>query len=256
MKKQFLIIATVLFSFSLGFFSCSDDEDGYVWLLEGIYDSEYGALKKCEYDAFNRITKLTWIGSGLIQEISTFEYGNGELIRTTTYPNVDRVDVSVYTPSGNRIIVNNCEYRYAELNSNGFPVKISNFYGNSTPCVDTDENIYEFEYDANGNVIRTGIEYDDKKNPFYYCTSPRWLLQLAVDANVGQNNMITATFETPAGIESTYNGSYTYDAKTGFPLKVSGLGTTPSGAPRDVVLTYKYIKRKINIAEVEVPPTF
>ena len=242
----------------------------YVQLLENTYMN--GKLFCVnEYDDMNRLVKMNLYNTDYpdwgIYRTFTFTYDSESNItsdKITEYGHggdVTYTQTNLYSKTGNKIVINNNEKVYVELNEE-LPVKFSwedsgedgegNIHkrtrlrtyeyqnGNLTSLV------VEEEYTINGATssydITTSIRtYDENKSPFYYCKTPKWFMVWAAYAYYPdiKNNMLTHQYT------STYNNStsistYTYD-NVGFPLTVKIVNEKDGNIENE--LTYTYIKK-------------
>jgi len=169
---------------------------------------------KFEYDNQNRITKVTnYNQEGDISSARVFVYNNaGELASQI-------VDNFTYTctKNGNKITFYSGGEIYVviDLNAEGLPIKM-----------DSDYYFIEYKY-MNGNVSEfrgcwkesscdnLTYTYDDKKSPFYYSKTPKWVLVYCLGYDIKNN-----TNKHSGNVEYdyyTYTYSYTYN-EFGFPL--------------------------------------
>jgi hypothetical protein len=140
-----------------------------------------------EYDAQYRISKrLNYSYSGTLFSTETLTYNaNRDLVEVSDEKYWNTI---TFTKNGNKISDNigGSTFIEIEMNYQGLPVKLSYLSGNRV----SETHTYTWE---NGNVTQEDWEYyggeyfdsssgtytyiyDDKKSPFYYCTTPKWFL--------------------------------------------------------------------------------
>ena len=158
------------------------------WNLKVLdFISYNGNTYKFEYDNQNRLTMYSSFFNNELRFTKTFIYNGNDLVRTEIEYGEDSVDIQVYNKQGNRITItlNNLLNDFTEyildLDNDGYPVSLEKrMYagGHST--------FYTHEY-QNGNLIKImglsgshethyDCNYDDKKSPFYNCTTPVWYM--------------------------------------------------------------------------------
>ena len=190
MKKIFLLFALC----SLILVSCDDDKEpgnnGKVQLLETVL--WYGVLEvEFEYDSQHRISKMIFYDTDgvTINETITFVYDGNSILLTYThalFPQYTRI----YTRKDNKVTVN---YVGNYVNSSGIIYLDNDSYPIKSVFFDGSEEIATIDYKyLNGNLIqRTETQkdinfdtysrtflfaHDNKKSPFYYCRTPKWVL--------------------------------------------------------------------------------
>ena len=251
------LIATILMA-SAVLISCDKDEDNLkVQLLETIsYDGKL--RQKFEYDDQYRISKIINYqdipNENVISYIQMYSYdSDGDLISVYYDLNQDDVDINylntIPKPFENKIITNGTTI---ELNNEGLPIKIENRMEFGNGDIGSSSEVIEYE---NGNIknstfvsVRTGndpwtiiinnLAFDDKKTPFYNCTTPKW----ALVQNFGniQNNILLQTVSNshnPVEESEVITHTYTYDT-AGFPKTKNGVGWFENEE-----ISYTYIKR-------------
>ena len=221
-------------------------DDGAVELLEAIYyDGEVSV--KYEYDEQNRITKITYYSysdESVHTRTRTFIYNNtgyltSILLEYPSHPQDNQKTTYIYSGSKITWIKDNATHTVS-LNSKGLPEKQTIEYTAKTPTLPsysyfvrviytyqyTNDNVSKLNFvygegqsSANVSTINIGktiYTYDNKKSPFYYCKTPKWIMVL--DGMSPLNNVHTEVYHQYDIIYSEIAINYTYD-EAGFPTK-------------------------------------
>jgi len=209
------------------FASCKKDPTpDPIFLLEEMQNSG-GTRYEYEYDDQDRIKKITEYISEQLRSVSTLKYnaasGDLEEYEWEFPQNPEWNYKTTFTKNGNKITFVDEGQVEIELNTQGLPEKY--MYGNSPSTLTwLNGNLIKIE---DAHATRT-FTHDDKKSPFYYSKTPKWVLfQYIGHQNV--NNLKTMTWSS--GSTTTYE--YTYNAD-GFPETRTVSGTSE---------TYKYKKK-------------
>ena len=222
-------------------------------LLE-IFTDEYGSVTKFEYDAQNRLVKVTnnYVESGNPGLTHSIEYKANGIVDVTTADPSDMgftLFIRLYEVTTSRVTTtwtawDNTEFTETIDLDAGLPVEIVE--KNCSTKVNVNKSAYTYigsnltkmerwvlhdaehdddcEYDEEELGDLVSIEYsnfDDKKSPFYYCASPKWIIARFVDnAYLSQNNARSVNLTEPTTI------TYTYDADSDLPLtRKTGTGS-------------------------------
>ena len=251
------------------FASCGKDDDLKeaeadipvfpVFLLEEVQEST--ARYVFEYDGKNRMTKLTgylfdscfgrWY-QFLVHELKYNVVGDLEEYTYRTETNVTKFTIH---KDGNKFTLSDdtaTEIRFIELNAHGLPEKCAYLIGvKGSESWNFDIRTYTWH---NGNNTKLSVEqdwkygskedtwsgtytytFDDKKSPFYYCTTPKWILLHFWGSyySFNDNNIIDHKLE-----DSVYlTTEYTYN-DYGFPVTQTYSHTTNT-----TTYTYKKIEK-------------
>ena len=243
------------------FASCKKDADNIpVFLLEEVQEST--ARYVFEYDEQNRMTKRTgYLVNGfgewyqfIVHELKYNTAGNlEEYIYYENNSNVSKVTIH---KDGDKFTLSDDTYptdvSFIELNAQGLPEKCTSLIGvkgNGSWSFDT--RTYTW---LNGNLTQLSLvqewkyggkedtwsdtytyTFDDKKSPFYYCTTPKWILLRLVGTYYSFNdNNITSDKQGSYDYETTYE--YTYN-DYGFPV------TQTYSYTNTTTYTYKKIEK-------------
>jgi len=233
-------VATVIACLTVTMFaSCKKDPTpDPIFLLE---ERQVGTERYVyEYDDQNRLTKRSRYENGILQGVDIFKYDPDGHLEELEYGNLKHT----FTKNGDKITFDyHGVLAEIELNAQGHFVKRKsvNEYSKSTQTFTWQngnltkvEAEYENIHDA-GTWTRT-YTHDNKKSPFYYCKTPKWVLWLWLVAEEYNENNIE-TVETIDEVEGDdyYEHEYTYNTD-GLPTKrTASWGGEPT--------TYKYMKR-------------
>ena len=269
MKKavlNYLVIVTL--SISVTFTSCNNDDnndtDNNGPLLETItFDN--GDFTQLEYDANNRITKVSEHREEIIDE-TTFSYIGNDLVKV-----VSPYSTMEFTKSGNKITfsgtLNNANIEGTiNLNKNGLPTKIEweslevDKYDDKKlyyiQVIQTYEyrssNLEKTSFDryyvtryiideptllpggGNNTMHITGFNeynnYDDNKSPFYYSKTPKWYwICFNSEFVFGYHNNPTHIYieGSKSELKYEYNSDW-------FPIKCTRIGENED------IIEYKY----------------
>ena len=228
------------------FTSCNNEK---ALLLESVTYSD-GRFEKYEYDNENRVTKTSHYDKdeGLFYS-KTITYSGSDFIKVEMASGVDTdfFATSEYSISGNKIIVtlknngnDNIDTISVDLDNNGFPIKCEakNDISSSYVLLEIHDgnlmrNSYKTIHDGVTLEGSSEFKYDDKKSPFYHCTTPKWLWILSDNYISTQNNVIEMSNSKGLKVEYKYEFN-----KAGYPIKC-----TAKGSNTDYVSEFKY-KRK------------
>jgi YD repeat-containing protein len=233
MKKiifNYLTIAALVVA--AAFTSCNKDDDknengggggggtDVVKLLTSMTDGD-GWVGKFEYDNQSRITKTLSYRNEELRWSYTYIYSGDDVIKIThecvDFPEDNYTfDIS---KNGNQI---SNGHNVFDLNSDGYPVKLSFENGYVMTFEYQDGNMTKFHSSSHGGDCV--LKYDDKKSPFYHCKSPKWLLftldvpfeSLNLYGGMGKNNQTEILF----GEGGKYEYTYEYDSD-GYPSKIT-----------------------------------
>ena len=238
LRKAFFALLTTIITFC-GCNKYEKGEDNFdnesVWLLDGIYEGGF-VQSKFEYDEQDRLIKFSHCHAGKPSSTQIFTYNSsGELIKTVWgSPGAEEetaVEIMTFVKNGNRIIFNDNENNYLELDSKELPIKL---------VYKDDEGYFSsettFQYDVKGNLVKKVHEqkstdgaynykftatytYDNKKSPFFCCKTPKWYLISIKEFDIVNN---ICTHKIVGSNSGTRNLTYTYDKETGFSLTVKG----------------------------------
>ena len=216
----------------------SNSNGGYgkVQLLETVSSDDKLELKY-EYDEQDRIKKMIFYEDDgkTVSGTNIFSYDAGDLVsikyESVKYPEENWTDN--FKKTGNKIIINNNDKEYLDLNTQGLPVKWAweDSYETCTHTMeyDTNGNLRKWTtvstYDGNTSTWSSTYTYDDKKSPFYHCKTPIWVFVWEDDISfldqegTNKNNILTVIDEED-GSKTTYTPySYIYD-KDGYPTTI------------------------------------
>jgi len=230
MKKHFLTYLLIaIFAISAVFTACKpdDDENGNekVQLVKTItyYNSDgVSAYLNFEYDKKNRFATISFkYDYETIYSLRyQFEYISNDLVSLFIPDNAPAYNV-VFSKNGNKIIVDfgDVWVDTCELNIDGYPIKALGI---------------NFQY-LDGNIIEEDryletitYKYDNKKSPFYYCKTPKWMYVYIDDglfpmmggfSNNAINRKYIYILNDGDTIVETFTFTYEYDAN-GFPTKM------------------------------------
>lgn len=242
------MIVSAVFSVSCNKDEGNDDNGkGNVQLLETV--SRDGELEqKYEYDEQYRITKLILYSEDgkTVHNTRTFAYDQaGDLVSITDTDG----DKDSFKKDGNKIIINDNEQQYLELNQAGVPVKWArdDSYGSSTRTMEYDGNGNLSKWtsiDVPGNTYVSAFTYDDKKSPLYNCKTPVWSFVWEDDLGfldqegTNKNNLLSIIDIEEDGSETSESSyTYTYD-NDGYPLSIEKRHNDHDDVKTTFTLTY------------------
>jgi len=238
---NYLVIAPL--AVSAVFISCSksvsDEDFGEVQLPKTIINTgpRYYDRYEYKYDSQNRITKVLmyynhelFLPEAVLRETHTFTYIGDDFVKVVeerTNSGTGTVEIS---KNGNKVNVtrkySSGEIQYTatmDLNNDGYPTKReSSFtFGTNNWQVET----YQFR---NGNLMKSSVlrgngpnsnseyTYDNKKSPFFYCETPKWVMfNLFLYYDINKNNLIRNYW----GEGKTDYTEYKYEYTDGLPVK-------------------------------------
>jgi hypothetical protein len=209
-------------------------------------------LYKFEYDEQHRLTKrYEYNDIGTLKSTMTLTYEDDGDLKSVLWVNPNGyTELSGPVKDGNKISFRGVMIsRYEiELNTEGLPESLTHYWEASMSGMrSTTEYTYTWvnrnltkadyivtgvrysgeEYEESGETTYT---YDDKKSPFYHCTTPRWFWTWYYFADItacSLNNLISSSSEN-----ETVNYTYNED---GF------LATEKRGNNTEIIYTYKRI---------------
>ena len=222
MKKIFLnILFFTLLTVSAAF--ASDVSDNGNIRLPEIITTDRGYYTKYEYDAQNRITKISsFLNDGTFMETTTLVYSGNNLVKAGE---------SGFSVNGNKITANSDAM---ELNNDEYLAKLTYLWENYTV-----EQSYQYQggniknrsekyaeiWDGKrleGTVLEHEYIYDNNKSPFVHCKTPKWYMVRWHQPFSGQNNCVEKrTIDKTSG-GNNYSGKsayiYVFD-DAGYPIK-------------------------------------
>jgi len=230
--KQFLTYLFIAL-FAVSAVSCKKDKDENekVQLVKSVSPCGYDrTFINYEYDDNNRITTIShsWDNYSFIYK---FLYSGNDLVKFEcyTYGEIDGEDrdrhfIWNFSKNGNKITVlaDDC-YSSAtiELDNDGYPVKI----GDNEVLEYLDGNLVSMSYfDTHYGWDTVTYRYDNKKSPFYYSNTPKWIpiyFYQYTDGNYFlpfaiKNNLTEIHYKTSGNINKI---TYEYD-DNGFATKM------------------------------------
>jgi hypothetical protein len=201
--------------------------------LAGKLSSEY------EYDSYNRISKITDYDTNSQEEtnpVRTYKIEYSPMRITETNAGIEVAVHDVYK-FGEGLLCLSTRKTDGEITIDTlYYVPTLNYY-NLPESIRLRRASNVFEYDGTGNISRkysaytTGFkypsrteeeikqgeiegtvdmaeyEYDNKKSPFYSCTSPKWFILLICNYNEIFNNYVTVTYNN----EQAHSFTHEYD---------------------------------------------
>lgn len=235
--KRFKGLLAIFFVLSLacgGFSSCSDDDDGLLnekLLPSKIKSSNGESVVRFTYDEQNRLIKVntTEIFDGeqtselkiyydelnkINQAVKTSSYGDGEedIIRFS-YEGANKISYT-YKDKENVLLAEGRGVIDSKGNLVWYEKKTYGIYASSA--------VYDYEYDNDGNVIRTVVDekyaeahkYDNKNGIFRYVNTPQWfysmpafteMVSIIDPSHYSMNNLIMSDLVTAKSYKYQYN---------------------------------------------------
>jgi hypothetical protein len=214
------------------YLTVTQEATGVVKLLSKVYSSDHNhALEaEYEYDEYKRLVKINdygidMYGASQLLDVVTIEYHPEKIIIVDAH---DNVLIQHITRDGNNLL---CKIE-GKADTAWY---IQNLTTANLPETFTSKVLFRlginvYEYDETGNlsehfksfsfgyktpvgtidqikhgevvqpVERLSYTYDDKKTPFYACTSPKWLIMILCNTTDFFNNAVSLAYgnETPS----------------------------------------------------------
>ena len=239
-----LKFVAALFAAGIVLFGCGKDDDdggsdnGVVKLLEIITYSD-GDFDKYEYDAQNRITKISWYdkkGAAKPRDTRTFTYNGDDLVKVERSEEDGQYESTYeFAKNGNKVTItwkdknqpNDASISTVDLNSNGYPAKYSSsedYYWREDIYEYQGSNLTKISYSSEetyGGETHTYsgesyYKYDNKNSPSISCKTPKWYLIWYWEEDFGsQNNVTEVTWKNDSDKKTL---TYVYD-DDGYPTK-------------------------------------